>query len=71
MAGVKVMISGEEVEVIAVDLERGLVDWKRTTGGYLGVCTSEIGDTDFSSMETHITAALGADLKGQDNPLAK
>lgn len=67
----KITIGDEEIKIVAVDFELCLVDWRRMEGEYLGVCTSEIGDTDFSSMEANIRTALGAELKGQDNPLAK
>ncbi|SEM79132.1 hypothetical protein SAMN04489760_14816 [Syntrophus gentianae] len=67
----ELIIEEEVIRIMAVDFEHGLVDWRRTTGGYLGVCTSEIGEVDFISVENNIRVALGAELQGQDNPLAK
>ncbi len=67
----ELIIEEEVIRIMAVDFEHGLVDWRRTTGGYLGVCTSEIGEVDFSSVEANIRTALGAELQGRDNPLAK
>ncbi len=67
----KIIIENEEIRIEAVDFEHGRVDWRRTTGDYLGMCTSEIGEADFGSVEANIRTAIGAELRGEDNPLAK
>ena len=66
-----IIIEEEEIRIEAVDFEHGRVDWRRTTGDYLGMCASEIGQVDFGSMENNIRTAIGAELQGRDNPLAK
>jgi hypothetical protein len=66
----EIMVDGESIQILLVDFEHGFVDWKRINKGYSGVCVSEIGKIDFTTMETNIQIALKAELKGKINPLS-
>lgn len=53
---------GTVVEVLAIDLAHGSVDWKRTTGDYTGACKSPCTITSPETATAEITAAIEADL---------
>lgn len=63
----KMTIGGQTVEILAVDFQCGMVDWRRTEG-YPGACMTPIGEVDMGTAEAKIRVALAAELAGENNP---
>lgn len=60
-----VQISGQNVEVLLVDIANKSVDWRRTEGAYTGACVSYFPEADPQTaveLEAVVAAAIEADL---------
>jgi len=54
--------SGAVVKVMAIDLERGTVDWRRTDGGYTGACSSRVTIGSLDTIKADIENALEGEM---------
>jgi hypothetical protein len=50
-----------EIKILLVDIFGNKIDWQRKEG-YLGVCTSKVTFTSFSTLEADIISALESEL---------
>ena len=53
--------TGQVIELLAVNLVGGSVDWRRTEG-YTGACCTPVAITDLATAEAAIKAAIEAEL---------
>lgn len=57
-----ITLSNDQViEILAINLAGGTVDWKRKAG-YTGACVSSVAITDLATAEADIKAALEAEI---------
>lgn len=53
------------IEILAINLAGGTVDWKRTEG-YIGACVTPVNITDLATVEPDIKVAIELDIVGQE-----
>jgi hypothetical protein len=53
-----------EIEILAINFETGVFDWKRTKG-YIGACVSKLETLDIQTFETVIKDKLKISLESE------
>jgi hypothetical protein len=55
------IINGNEIEILAINIQSQLVDWKRTEG-YTGACVTKFVYNGFETLEADIEIAIEQEL---------